>query len=86
MFKHCEQILKQGTGGAQKEAFILLTDLLMVFARQLRKTPALASLVYIPEQSMQQALQVREKWFHYTCESVAWLTYIMVTWLTVCIM
>ena len=45
-------------GPAQREAYILLTDLLMVFARQVRKTPALASLVYTPDTSLQQELQV----------------------------
>lgn len=59
VFKHCEQLLKSGDGGgAQREAYVLLTDLLMVFARQLRKSPPLANLVYSPDSSLQQALQV----------------------------
>lgn len=59
VLKHCERVLTSGDGGnAQREAYILITDLLAVFARQLRKTPPLAGLVYVPESSLQQALQV----------------------------
>ena len=58
LFKDCEQLVKFGSGTAQREAYVMFTDLLVVFARQLRKYPRLASLVHVPEPSLQQTLQV----------------------------
>lgn len=54
----CQELVKFGSGGGQREAFVTLCDLLMVFARQLRKEGHLASLVYTPDELMQQAMQV----------------------------
>ena len=58
LFKQCEVLVRSGTGSAQREAFVMFMDLLVVFARQLRKNPHLASLVYVPKTSLQQTLQV----------------------------
>lgn len=58
LFKHCQELVKFGSGRGQREAFVTFADLLMVFAKQLRKFPHLASLVYIPDPTLQQTLQV----------------------------
>jgi len=58
LFSRCEEMIKFGKGTAQREAFLLVVDISVVFARQLRKHARLASLVYMPEPSLQQALQV----------------------------
>lgn len=71
--KHCEQLVKFGKGSAQREAFIVVSDLSVIFARQLRKIPQLASLVYVPEPSLQQALQVSNC---ISCPLDAFLTWI----------
>ena len=58
LFRHCQELVKFGSGRGQREAYVTFADLLMVFAKQLRKIPHLASLVYIPDPTLQQTLQV----------------------------
>lgn len=58
LFKDCEQLVKLGEGCAQREAYVMFTDVLQVFSRLLRKHAHLSSLVYVPEPSLQQTLQV----------------------------
>jgi len=55
----CQELVKFGSGRGQREAFVTLCDLLVVFARQLRKEGQLASLVYVPAEQLQQAMQVQ---------------------------
>ena len=59
LFKQCETLVKFGHGCGQREAYVTLTDLLVVFARQLRQNQLLASLVYQPQPSLQKTLQVQ---------------------------
>ena len=58
LLRQCQELVKFGSGGGQREAFVTLCDLLIVFARQLRKEGQLASLVYTPDEQLQQAMQV----------------------------
>lgn len=59
LFKSCVELVKFGSGRGQREAYVTFTDLLVVFAKQLRKNAQLASLVYVPDAQLQTALQVR---------------------------
>lgn len=59
LFGPCEELVRLGRGRAQREAYIMFMDLLVVFARALRRNPQLSSLVYVPEASLQRTLQVR---------------------------
>ena len=58
LFKHCRELVKCGSGRGQREAYVTFADLLMVFAKQLRKISHLASLVYVPDSDLQLTLQV----------------------------
>ena len=58
LFKNCQDLVKYGSGRGQREAYVTFADLLMVFAKQLRKIPELGSLVYIPDATLQRTLQV----------------------------
>ena len=69
VLRQCQELLKFGSGGGQREAFVTLCDLLMVFARQLRKEGHLASLVYTPDEQMQQAMQVSLQEEETTCRA-----------------
>ena len=59
MLRYCRELLAGGRGKAQREAYVSLCDLLVVFGRQLRACGLLAALVSSPDPAMQQALQVR---------------------------
>ena len=59
LFGPCEELVRLGKGRAQREAYVLFMDLLVVFSRALRRNPQLASLVYVPEISLQRTLQVK---------------------------
>ena len=59
MLRYCRELLAGGRGMAQREAYVSLCDLLVVFGRQLRACGQLAALVSSPDPVMQQALQVR---------------------------
>ena len=61
LFKDCERLVRQGEGSGQREAYVMFTDLLIVFGRQLKKHSHLSSLLYIPDPALQQALQVSKK-------------------------
>ena len=58
LFKNCQDLVKFGNGRGQRAAYVTFADLLMVFAKQLRKVPHLASLVYVPDANLQRTLQV----------------------------
>lgn len=58
LFKACEQLVNHGKGSGQRQAYVMFTDLLVVFGRHLRRNPQVASLVYSPPPSLQQTLQV----------------------------
>ena len=58
LFEPCEELVRRGMGRAQREAYIMFTDLLVVFSRALRKHAKLAGLVLVPEPSLQETLQV----------------------------
>lgn len=58
LFKNCQDLVKFGSGRGQRAAYVTFADLLMVFAKQLRKFPHLASLVYVPDANLQRTLQV----------------------------
>ena len=58
LFRNCQDLVKFGSGRGQRAAYVTFADLLMVFAKQLRKLPHLASLVYIPDANLQRTLQV----------------------------
>ena len=59
LFKNCQDLVKFGSGRGQRAAYVTFADLLMVFAKQLRKLPHLASLVYVPDANLQRTLQVQ---------------------------
>jgi hypothetical protein len=58
LFKNCQDLVKFGVGRGQRAAYVTFADLLMIFAKQLRKFPHLASLVYVPDANLQRTLQV----------------------------
>jgi len=58
LFDSCEELLRRGVGRAQREAYIMFTDLLVLFARSLRRKSQLTGLVLVPEIKLQEALQV----------------------------
>ena len=58
LFSNCQELVKFGSGRGQREAYVTFADLLMVFAKQLRKVSHLASLVYVPDEVLQETLQV----------------------------
>ena len=58
LFGPCEELVRRGVGRAQREAYIMFTDLLVLFARSLRRKPHLTSLVLVPDIKLQEALQV----------------------------
>ncbi len=60
LFEPCEELVRRGMGRAQREAYVMFTDLLVVFSRALRKNAQLAGLVYVPEANLQETLQVRD--------------------------
>ncbi|XP_011408151.1 PREDICTED: cohesin subunit SA-1 [Amphimedon queenslandica] len=52
----CSDLLKLGSPAVQQESFVILCDLLMLFAKQLACKEELISLVYVPSSSLQTSL------------------------------
>ena len=58
LVQQCHELIKFGQSAVQREAFVALCDLLVAFAKQLRCLGQLGALVYTPDSSLQQTLQV----------------------------
>ena len=66
LFKNCQQLLLFASGPARREAFVTFADLLLLFSRHLTRNPALASLVYEPDNHLQDSLQVHTRTHRHT--------------------
>lgn len=57
LVRQCQELVKFGEGAGQREAFVSLCDLLMAFAKQLRRVGQLGPLVYTSDPALQEAMQ-----------------------------
>ena len=56
LIKTCSTLLLDSSYTIKEEAFITICDLLVVFSRQIASNPAMAPLIYEPNENMQNML------------------------------
>ncbi|XP_063685159.1 cohesin subunit SA-1-like [Bolinopsis microptera] len=57
LIQQCDELIQFGVAGVQKEAFITVCDMLIIFAPQLKQNPNYSSLIVVPDKSVQIRLR-----------------------------